>query len=1075
MGLLSSIAKVGRTVSKATDNLPIKDVQPTKTRSAYRITTQAEDGKLYPLFVNASDEIPVGQWVSATVPPVTFKGINGNMYVPSKGAARSKGEKSKATGDMQVLPNQETMDQLREEGFSVEKPSKSAPFGRVRAVASRPGFHATTKPVAHHLGPEDLIISSAERDKLLKAGVTPKAFKEKTFYYLDGKLIGKAKIKNLSDADKKKVTSKKKYYVKRRAEDQVFVEVDMADDTSEDLLRYMQDRGRTDIDDKLPSGGSYTYQDGQADAETWVVGGDMRVNRVLSREEAKAAQEAAGVKDLPYRDEIEKILERKFAKGGLAGEVGMYTGQEDSILAASYAEGGILTQTSVELNKGGTPMKRQMEMFNEGGLNQEGGMVDEVSGNEVPMGSTREEVRDDIPAQVSEGEFIFPADVVRYLGLEKLMKLRQTAKMGLKQMDAMGQMGNSDEATMPDDMPFGIADLVVIDGPDEEEPQKKYKGGLSFANGGISMPDFDRSSQDVRIYVKEGSPDRRVPFFNGEPVISIENLLAQGYVLKGSEPVEETETEEAIPTRKSSDRTPMKKTPFQEAGGWSMKLGDPPDPAKVKLWTDEYAKTSGRTPAVLTGIATVIGGPLGILVHLANKGNAKSAAANYERVLKAAQQTNVKGQVKALRDINTEVIKGKEGEDKSILVKIIDGLKDALGFSDDEVNEAVTVAGKSDQETPEEKTAKEAARLAAIKNFRDEEDKLFNDQSMTVAEGEKITAEAAATAKAAAAKTETERMLSINDPKGTSLEDKAEVERMLSINDPKGTSLEDKAAREAKEAAATAANVAAKKAAAAERIKNTELVSTIPNAAVATTDTDAALEAGAAPEAPKVSGPDPNNLFSPRNQITAGAGQLGFDINTIDNTTLNNMEVAINEINSGADAGEAITRVNPNVGLALQNLAQTYFTGGVDSMADFTFGSSTGVERDGRSNEEIVSTALESFDDESLARIDAGTNRFEEQRKKEAEEAKAARKAKRRPQELKEELKQKADFNARATKGSENLALKRSIARAREAVPTRTNDELINIAKQTVAGQAAGKGYVGGFGFKKGGLASRRK
>ena len=46
----------------------------------------------------------------------------------------------------------------------------------------------------------------------------------------------------------------------------------------------------------------------------------MKVNRVLSREEAKAAQEAAGVKDLPYRDEIEEILGRKFAKGGLVGE-----------------------------------------------------------------------------------------------------------------------------------------------------------------------------------------------------------------------------------------------------------------------------------------------------------------------------------------------------------------------------------------------------------------------------------------------------------------------------------------------------------------------------------------------------------------------------------------------------------------------------------------------------------------------------------------------------------------------------------------------------------------------------------
>ena len=54
----------------------------------------------------------------------------------------------------------------------------------------------------------------------------------------------------------------------------------------------------------------------------------------------------------------------------------------------------------------------------------------------------------------SEGEFIFPADVVRFVGLDKLMQIRQDAKMGLKQMDAMGQMGNSDEATIDDDVPF---------------------------------------------------------------------------------------------------------------------------------------------------------------------------------------------------------------------------------------------------------------------------------------------------------------------------------------------------------------------------------------------------------------------------------------------------------------------------------------------------------------------------------------------------------------------------------------------------------------------------------------------
>ena len=111
-----------------------------------------------------------------------------------------------------------------------------------------------------------------------------------------------------------------------------------------------------------------------------------------------------------------------------------------------------------------------MDLF--GGLKDEGGKVDRKSGNKVPIGSTKKEVRDDIPAQLSEGEFVLPADVVRYHGLEKLMKLRQQAKGGLKTMDKMGQMGNADEATLPDDMPFrpefqqgGAVQAPVIQAP----------------------------------------------------------------------------------------------------------------------------------------------------------------------------------------------------------------------------------------------------------------------------------------------------------------------------------------------------------------------------------------------------------------------------------------------------------------------------------------------------------------------------------------------------------------------------------------------------------------------------------
>jgi len=118
-------------------------------------------------------------------------------------------------------------------------------------------------------------------------------------------------------------------------------------------------------------------------------------------------------------------------------------------------------------------LDKQMELFDEGGLLQEGGSVDEESGNDVPVGSLKEEVRDDIPAQLSEGEFVMPADVVRFHGLDKMMALRDEAKTGLQRMDDMGQMGNSEEAVIPDGIPFGMDDLEL-----EDEPMEMQVGGF---------------------------------------------------------------------------------------------------------------------------------------------------------------------------------------------------------------------------------------------------------------------------------------------------------------------------------------------------------------------------------------------------------------------------------------------------------------------------------------------------------------------------------------------------------------------------------------------------------------------
>jgi len=97
----------------------------------------------------------------------------------------------------------------------------------------------------------------------------------------------------------------------------------------------------------------------------------------------------------------------------------------------TFAAGGAVTQTN--------------RLFAEGGVMQQGGTVDPVSGNEVPPGAMQEEVRDDIDAKLSEGEFVFPADVVRFYGLEKLMMMRDKAKIGLQKMNDIGQMGNAEE------------------------------------------------------------------------------------------------------------------------------------------------------------------------------------------------------------------------------------------------------------------------------------------------------------------------------------------------------------------------------------------------------------------------------------------------------------------------------------------------------------------------------------------------------------------------------------------------------------------------------------------------------
>jgi len=112
-------------------------------------------------------------------------------------------------------------------------------------------------------------------------------------------------------------------------------------------------------------------------------------------------------------------------------------------------------------------------------LMQKGGTTEKDSGNTVPLGSTEEEVKDDIPAQLSAGEMVIPADVVRYFGVEFFMGLRDKAKMGYKVMNEMGQLGNSEESNLPEDtlfnqgMPIVVKDVEIESEEEEEEGEEE--------------------------------------------------------------------------------------------------------------------------------------------------------------------------------------------------------------------------------------------------------------------------------------------------------------------------------------------------------------------------------------------------------------------------------------------------------------------------------------------------------------------------------------------------------------------------------------------------------------------------
>jgi len=319
-----------------------------------------------------------------------------------------------------------------------------------------------------------------------------------------------------------------------------------------------------------------------------------------------------------------------------------------------------------------------------GGMMQEGGTKDPVSGNAVPAGALKEEVRDSVDAKLSVGEFVFPADVTRYIGLDKLMQIRDAAKEGLQEMESKGQMGNAEEVAADDsgnEDKFSSHIDEIIAGLDKGEGNTK-----KFATGG-SVNSTDYSAAPIRGFKMVQYEDvetktvKYIPFINGKPLLPI----PAGY----------TEKKAVSPITPPTTATPPTSGPVDVITDLRMNRGrsEPSETspssgtvndAGVQGFGDIQGGTSPNVARAIGLAAGLINPVLGLVVSAAGQyttkeNNKKVAEANAKAVdaSSLAQMGFTAADIKAAQDaVAKATLEGKSAKDIAVAAANAAGTSD---------------------------------------------------------------------------------------------------------------------------------------------------------------------------------------------------------------------------------------------------------------------------------------------------------------------------------------------------------------------------------------------------------------
>lgn len=462
-------AKVAADLSKAVPNQP-----PEKTIKAYKLfrTDPKKPGEFFPLFVNADKGVPTGTWIDAEIGPQT-----------KSGKVKSK----------------------------------------IGNLAFRPGWHSGDYTSATHIG-----------------GKSQKGMR-KPDYRRANQVWAEVELPN--DVDWQTVANSKAPLVKSGP--------------NKGQLKASE----AQITDQIPFGGSYRYKTNNNMRGNWLISGSMKVNKTLSPDEVAKIEKATGIDDLPSLPELisQKGLELKDLNKESIKELKTYYPDLYQSMGGTpkLFEGGLLIDEEDPIE-----IDYESDQFNVGDEFEEyykeqlmpkgyyhGGMpcsgddlgmmspdmfemsvgVDPVSGNSIPPGSSADNVRDDIPAVLSNGEYVVPADVVRYHGLKTFMALRDEAKLGLMSMYYEGQIQtiNDEDLEEPQEeepVSEDTEEPVVSDEEDsaEEGDEELSEGEYETPEGNmVETPEVEIEIEGMEVEGEEKPEYAKEDFLGDEELIKI--------------------------------------------------------------------------------------------------------------------------------------------------------------------------------------------------------------------------------------------------------------------------------------------------------------------------------------------------------------------------------------------------------------------------------------------------------------------------------------------------------------------------------------------------------------------------